>query len=74
MSVLSDKYNDANVLVWFAVSLAAINWGLVGAMDFNAVEYVIMTVLGQPAEFVDFALIGIGAVGVYDVLETIGRI
>lgn len=74
MSLISEKYNDANVVVWLFVSLAAINWGLVGAADINLVEMAVTQWAGLDTGALDIAYIAIGAVGVYDILETMGKI
>jgi uncharacterized membrane protein YuzA (DUF378 family) len=74
MSVLSERYNDANVVVWLLVAVAAVNWGLVGAADVNLVQELVVNQLGQDQSVLDLVYIAIGAVGVYDILETFGKL
>lgn len=74
MAVISEKYNDVNVIVWFAVAVAALNWGLVGAADINLVEMVVVDTLSMDQSALDLVYVGIGAIGAYDILETLGKI
>ena len=74
MSVISEKYNDANVVVWLLVAVAAVNWGLVGAADVNLVEMAVTDWAGLGTDILDLVYVAIGAVGVYDILETVGKL
>jgi uncharacterized membrane protein YuzA (DUF378 family) len=63
-------YDYVNIAIWALVALAAVNWGLVGLMDYNLVEKAVLNWLSLDQGALDLAYIAIGAMGAYDLVET----
>lgn len=57
-------------VVWALTAAAAINWGAVGLLDYN----IATDLLGLASNNLDLAYMALGAAGVIDGLETLGKL
>ena len=55
------KMNTMDMIVWAFVTIGALNWGLVGAFDFNLVEAVFGA--DSAVTMVIYIIVGLAAVG-----------
>jgi uncharacterized membrane protein YuzA (DUF378 family) len=64
--------NDSiNTVVYLLVGIAALNWGLVGAFDFNLVNEIVVSQLGAQQDTLDIVYMAIGGLAAYDIYETL---
>lgn len=66
----SDFPDELMFVVWALTAAAAINWGLVGLMDYN----VAVDLIGLSGNNLELAYMALGVAGGIDALETLGKI